>query len=239
MDPDRSRAREALTAAQGLRRGVRAERRRPAIVALLVMGALFTLAGVVYRVFPGVQAQLVLGSGGGYQISRENPWLNVGGQPPHEAATWFWVLGIPAAWALCGWLFQLRHARGLGSSGARIAGLGIMPFAVLAVGELLVAPHVPVVHQWLDDPGHAVLPAAAVAVGLGLVAVRERLVWLGVVATLFAVGPNLVAGWQSWYFVTWGNQVINVDQALLWWGLAMLTLGAAGWALQRLGTRSA
>jgi hypothetical protein len=78
------------------------------------------------------------------------------------------------------------------------------------------------------------MPAAAVAMGLALVAVRERLLWLGVVATLFAVGPNLVAGWRRWYYVTWGSQVINVDLALLWWGLAMLALGSAWWAFRRL-----
>jgi hypothetical protein len=235
MDPVRSQAREALAVAMDLRRAVREDRRRPALVALLVMGALFTLAGIVYRVFPAVPPQLVPGSGGGYRIPREDPWLNLGGQPPHVAATWFWVLGIPTAWVLCGWLFQRRRERGLGSPGGLIAGIGILPFAVLAVTELIVAPHVLAVHQWLDNPARQVMPATAVAVGLALIAAWERHVWLGVVAALFAAGPQLVAGqWHSWLSVAWGHEVINVDEALLWWGLAMLTVVAAWWTVSRL-----
>lgn len=199
-----------------------------------MIGGLWTLAGVVYRAFPPVAPQLVPGSGGGYRVPRDHAWANLGGQPPHVAAAWFWALGVPLAWALCGWLFNRRRQRGLGSPGGVIAGIGMLPFAVLAIAELVVAPHVASVHRMLDDPAGTVKPAVAVAVGLVLVAAWERHLWLGLAGGLFLVVPNWASGQYALLAtVPWAPEVLNVELQLLWWGPAMMAGAVTGWAIQR------
>jgi hypothetical protein len=199
-----------------------------------VIGALVALSGIVYRVFPPVGLQVVPNSGGGLRIPREDPWANLGGQPPHPAAAWFWVLGVPLAWALCGWLYHRRRARGLGSRPGVIVALGVLPFASLVVAELLVAPAWPLVHQYLDNEERHVLPATAVAVGLALVALWERDLGLGAAAYVLGMGPGWMADhWRRLDSMgTWTAGIINVESAMLWWGIVLMS-AAAGWELVR------
>lgn len=232
-DPARSQARQALDVAQRLRSQVRTDRRHPAPLTLLVMGALWALAAVVYRISPGIPPELVPGSGGGYRTPREDAWANLGGEPPDVAAAWFWVLAVPTAWAVCGWLFHRRRERGLGSKGSMIAAIGVLPFVLWATTELTIAPQLAAVHDFIDGPVSLVKAATAVAVGLVLVAAWDRHLVMGLVAGPFLVLPHWL-GSRPWMLATtpWAPEVLDPSLQLLWWGLAMMLVGVGWWALQ-------
>jgi len=233
-DVQQLRAEELLSGARRLRRAVRAERRYPTRVALAVTGVLFAAAGLVYRAFPPVTAVLVPNSGGGYRLPREDPLANLGGQPPDRAAAIFWLVAVPVAWLACGWAFRRRRTGGLGSPAWQTVILGLVPFGVLVVGELMVAPRVGAVHRLLDDPDRNVLPALAVAAGLALVAMRERDPGLGLVAAIVTVGPAWLAIQQ------WGERALTArpfllaENAMTQWGVALVVLAGVLWAVDRL-----